>query len=221
MPLHDLSGHRFGILSIVSRAENSADGAVRWNCLCDCGNTSIVRSSSLRRGVTRSCGCLNFKEGRKLRPLVDRTKISQKRNSPSIRLKREYASWSSMRSRCLNANDPKYRLYGARGISICERWSSFESFLADMGKRPEGMTLDRIDPNKNYEPQNCSWASIEEQSDNRRCTRYVSPGVSLRQFADQHGLTITQLKWHFNAGHDLTKCVKAIKNKRGKHAKCR
>ena len=86
----------------------------------------------------------------------------------------EYRSWRSMRGRCLNTNDPAYRNYGGRGISICSRWNKFENFYTDMGARPKGTSLDRIDNNGNYEPDNCRWATHREQSLNTRLVNYIT-----------------------------------------------
>jgi hypothetical protein len=156
----DLSGKKFGRLTVVARV----GPPLRWVCVCNCGSVTVVRPSSLTSGSTRSCGCLReeltrrgftYKHGH----------TSKKGDSP------EYQSWHSMKGRCRNPNDSAWQWYGARGITICARWNSFSNFLADMGPRPKGKTLDRIDSSKNYEPVNCRWATAKEQAANRRPAR--------------------------------------------------
>lgn len=154
--LIDLSGARFGHLIAIERSDKARRGGYYWLCRCDCGEYKKILGISLSDGVTKSCGCLQKKTAAKLRT------THGKSNSP------EYRAWVGMRSRCNNPNKSNYRFYGARGVSVCKRWGRFENFFEDMGNMPNGFTLDRIDPNGNYEPSNCRWASWETQYKNKR-----------------------------------------------------
>ena len=158
---YDLKGKKFfKLLVINSLPERSAKRDILWLCDCDCGNTTVAIGSELRAGHKRSCGCL-FKE-----VLIERTTThghtKNKKISPT------YVSWYSMKTRCTNKNSIHFRHYGGRGISLCESWMKFENFLADMGERPVGKSIDRIDVNGNYEPSNCRWATQFEQVTNTR-----------------------------------------------------
>ena len=159
----DISGRQFGRLTVVGRHDSTAHG-VRWRCRCDCGAEVTAFGSDLRRGFTRSCGCLQQQTTR--RNNARRATHGAKRGGAETPT---YKSWRSMRDRCLNANHSSFGRYGARGIRVCERWHAFENFLADMGERPAGKTLDRY-PNGdgNYEPGNCRWATPSLQNHNRR-----------------------------------------------------
>jgi len=155
----DLAGKRFGKLLVKERATNRSKSVVHWLCVCDCGNQSIVASQNLKNQTTKSCGCLRKEQGR-LAGL--RSKVHGMIKTPT------HNSWTSMKIRCSNPLDNNYRFYGAKGVTVCEQWMDFQNFLADMGERPEGTSLDRINPFGNYEPSNCRWATAETQLQNTR-----------------------------------------------------
>jgi len=149
----NITNQRFGRL-VVARQTGQRDRGGRhlWLCRCDCGGTKLAASGDLRAGHTKSCGCAPC--GR--RPTHGMT------NTP------EYEVWRGMLQRCNRPNSINYHLYGGRGIAVCERWHKFENFYADVGPRPPGLTLDRINNNGNYEPGNTKWSTRKEQAANRR-----------------------------------------------------
>jgi len=161
----DLIEQRFSRLVVKARVENKGTKAA-WICDCDCGSTTVVVSCALKSGKTRSCGCLQ-REKQSAR-VTKRNTIHGHNKAGTGNQSRTWTSWSSMKKRCTMQSHISYPDYGGRGISFCERWETFTNFLADMGERPEGKTLDRIDVNGNYEPNNCRWATLSEQQQNKR-----------------------------------------------------
>lgn len=173
-------GERFGRLVVIADSgERTKAGGRRLLCRCDCGTEKVITAGHLR-DTTRSCGCLRRKSVRE-KVIVQRPPARQK--GPTQQ------SWRSMITRCTNPNTPYWRYYGGLGTSVCERWrgdAGFANFVQDMGERPAGMTLDRIDSDGNYEPGNCRWATHTQQMRNQRRYRIkLSPETLQRLIASR------------------------------------
>lgn len=153
----DLTGQKFGRLTVIKKVENNKQGQIKWLCECDCGNSAVVLGGSLKNGATQSCGCL-FKE-----ILIKRNSKHKKTNT------RLYRIWSRMKACCYNKNVKGYKNYGGRGIKVCDEWlndfMSFYNWAINNGYK-EDLTIDRIDVNSDYCPNNCRWTTKVEQQRN-------------------------------------------------------
>ena len=192
----DLTGQKFGRLTVIERAKNTKHGAARWRCKCKCGKETIVIGDELRKGATRSCGCL-AKEvtSNRMKGGIPHNKTHGQTGTPI------YKEWSEMKRRCFNSNDTSYHNYGARGITVCKRWrDSFEAFYEYVSKLPHfgeaGYTLNRIDNERDYEPNNVEWADDVTQANNRRnnvLVCYRGKQFTIAQLAKTYNLPYKKL----------------------------
>lgn len=162
MKLIDLIGKQFGYLVVIGR-NGSKGGKTLWTCRCNCGREIIATASNLRTGNTKSCGCFHRERA------VERGRNSRTHgNWINGHASPTYRSWLAMHGRCKHSYVNGFEYYGGRGIKVCDRWKRFENFFADMGERPLGSSLDRINGDGNYEPSNCRWATTLEQRHNQK-----------------------------------------------------
>lgn len=200
----DHSGKRFGKFILVKMVESKSKKA-RYLAMCDCGTERVVWYSNLSTGRTTSCGCSRAKHG------------GSKGNHP------EYTVWSGMKDRCGNPKASAYNRYGGIGVKVCQRWAdSYEAFLEDMGKRPSAAhSLDRINPNGNYEPLNCRWATLEQQNRNKRKSLIVCiDGVSKHIFdwAEEYGINRNTIRGRIRRGFSPQEAVTTKVFGRGRNA---
>lgn len=212
--IKDLSNKRFGRL-IVMDFVGRKNGRTLWRCLCDCGKETVVGYSNLVNGLTRSCGCLE-KEN-----LYSKEFKRSHRKSASlsfdINLREHplYGLWSSMLTRCYNKNSLSYKHYGGRGIIVCDRWLpenlGFQHFVEDMGVRPSASyTLDRININGNYSPENCRWATVEQQMNNKTDSIiifYKNKRILLSHLCNSLGLNYFRVAHQIQKGFDINTII--------------
>ena len=194
--LSRMLGKKFGRLLVMYFDKVDKNRMAYWGCVCDCGKRISVRGLSLRSGHTKSCGCI--------------------RGTHRLSNTRTYYSWVEMRRRCLNKTHYMFPRYGARGISVCKRWeNSFDNFLTDMGIRPEGTSLDRVDNKKGYSKKNCRWATSREQIINRSITRWITykgKKMCLADWAIKTGLPASRISqridnWGWSVKDALTQPI--------------
>lgn len=189
----DMCGQKFGRWHVLERAETPAyeknQGRAYWLCRCECGTERVVRGNGLRNGSTLSCGCLQVE--RSSNPSITHGNAKRADNL------RMYQIWHGMLARCFNEKHDKYTSYGGRGITVCERWKSFEMFINDMGECTLDKTIDRINNDGNYEPGNCRWATRKEQQENRSVSlNYEHNGrrMSLKDWSIELGISYSALR---------------------------
>jgi hypothetical protein len=164
----NIKGKRYGKL-VVREFVEVRGGMAWWLCDCDCGKTTVAPTGRLNIGLTASCGCGMGYKTHGLSKLL------------------AYKSWNQMMQRCYNEKHISYKNYGARGIKVCERWHDFPSFLADMGDRQPGWSIERRDISKDYQPDNCTWLENSKQARNKRNTIFVAPGKTLQDHCKETG----------------------------------
>ncbi len=200
----DLKGQKFGRLTVIRPTNERCFGRVVWLCRCDCGAIVKIDRGNLMNGSSRSCGCL------KRAPLKERRKASDYHVNGER--SGTYICWGSMRQRCNNPKNPNYKDYGGRGIVVCERWNDYKNFLKDMGKRPEGLTLERIENDGNYEPENCKWVSMIEQGRNRRNVKLdPSKTKTIKKLLRKGELKLKEIAEMF---HVTTRTIQDIKREK-------
>lgn len=189
----NLTNQKFGRLYVLFPIRFGKRNKVKWACVCDCGNGISVEGTGLRRG-TGSCGCIQKEKARQVGIANRRHGLTK---TPTWKV------WQAMKSRCFYRKNIDYWNYGGRGIMVCKRWMTFENFYADMGERPCGQTIDRINNNGNYEPGNCRWATIKQQTNNRRNNRFLThegQTMTITQWAGIINLHSSSLRKRLNRG---------------------
>ncbi len=200
--LIDLSGQKFGKLTVIVRITNVNSKQIKWLCDCDCGQTTTVQRGNLKNGHTQSCGCLRKEKG-----IVNNTQHGHYKNGQQPIT---YSSWAKVIQRCANSNNKDYHNYGGRGITMCKRWLKFENFLEDMGEPPAGKSIDRIDNNKGYYKSNCRWATRKQQNRNKRNNRLITfngKTQCLPAWAEETGINIRTLWSRINRGWSTEKTL--------------
>ena len=190
-------GQKYGRLLVLECVNHDKErGAYYFKCLCDCGDTSVVREDCLKTGNTKSCGCY-YRETRGV------NKTHGMWNT------RTYKIWSGMKARC-TSEDKKHHLYAGKGVKVCDRWLQFVNFLEDMGECQEGLTIDRIDGNGDYCPGNCRWATPKEQANNsaaNHIVNYLGESLNIGQWAERMGIKANTLVYRIKRGWPVDKAL--------------
>lgn len=173
--LQDIIGEKFGRLTVTKFSHMDKGGNSFWDCLCTCGKSKSINRSHLKKGYTKSCGCIHIERSTKHNLCESST----------------YHIWSHMIQRCTNENTEFFHRYGGRGITVCNKWLTFEGFLEDMGERPKGLSIDRKDNNQGYYKDNCRWATLKEQANNNsrnHLITYNNKTQNIEQWSKELGM---------------------------------
>lgn len=202
----DLAGRKYGKLLVLKQAGYNGQGGALWLCKCDCGNEKVVDAHALRRGKTKSCGCLH------------KEKMTKMKTTHGLHKTRLYQVWNDMKFRCNSEKSHNYKNYGGRGIRVCEEWqNSYESFRTwalangyDETAIRGICTLDRIDVNGNYEPGNCRWITTQEQQSNKRDTVFIEFGAerhTMKQWAEITGISVDAIRYRLKKGWPIERVL--------------
>lgn len=195
--IKDLIGQRFNHLVVIERDFNSPYKGTYWKCLCDCGNITSVKSTNLRNDLVKSCGCL----------------VHEKHNTHHLSQEPLYRLWNSIKRRCYDEKHKAYKYYGRRGITMCPEWLDFETFYkwANENGYKRGLSIDRRDNQKGYNPDNCKWVSAKVQANNRRSCRmysYNGKTQNLTQWCEELNLNYKRVYSRLNKYHwDFKKAI--------------
>ena len=197
----DITGQKFGRLTVIEYSHTDKHGQSYWKCKCDCGNIKVIRGTFFKRGVTQSCGCL-------------RKEISTEvHTTHGMRGHPLYDTWVSMIQRCYNPKRKCYKNYGGRGIKICDGWKNDPHAFCNWAEEngwEKGLTLDRIDNDGNYEPENCRWIINKEQQSNKRNNVFLTVNGKTQttaQWADELGIRSNKIRWRKKQGWSDYECV--------------
>ena len=204
----NLVGQRFSRLVVVKRDGSDKWGSATWMCKCDCGNETVIRTTTLRNGGAQSCGCLNLEKAISRCPDNARHKLSRTRL---------YRVWAGMKSRCYNKNHKDYASYGGRGIKLCDEWLVSDNFFEWALKNgySDDLTIDRIDVNGEYEPSNCRWANTIQQMRNRTITIKVlfdGEEVTLQELSERYNIPYATLYWRYKNNFSQERLIESVKS---------
>jgi len=186
---------KYNRLTLIKLSHKDNWGKQYWLCECDCGNIKTYRLSHIKQGRTKSCGCLNAEQ---------RINGATHGHARGDKASRTYVSYQHIKARCNNPKHKQYPDYGGRGITVCDRWlESFENFLADMGECPDGLTIERLDNDLGYSPDNCIWADMVAQANNRRSSRIIKfdgKSLTIAEWSRETGIKHGTISWRLAQG---------------------
>jgi len=200
-PLLNIIGKKFHRLIVLERIPRVGDS--RWKCKCDCGNTTSALGYNLKNGAVKSCGCLQREEASK--------SMRKRKTTHGMARSRQYKIWNGIKNRCLNIKSKEYKRYGMRGIKICDRWLKFENFWKDMENGYKtNLSIERINNNGNYCKENCKWATMKEQQNNRRSNTPITFNgltLNLHQWAKKTGIKPNTIMERLKRGWTVKKAL--------------